>query len=75
MRFLRCKSTSCVDVQEALSDFMELAEDHGFAAESDLVSVSVNSPPDGAPAIFRPRRESVKPLFYVTVVYWSEDRE
>jgi hypothetical protein len=76
MRFLRVKSVDGLNADEVLAEFTERADEFGFVAESDLVSVTVTEPPAGPiPMIHDPKRGSVRPTCRVTVVYWTDERE
>ena len=75
MRFLRAETSDGLKADEVLAEFMERAEEFGFVAESDLVSVSVTDPPANAIAIWNPKGGSDRPTCRVTVVYWSAKSE
>ena len=72
MRFLRVKSVDGLNADEVLAEFTERAEEFGFVAESDLVSVSVTLPPDNASSIRNTKGGSDRPTCRVTIVYWSD---
>ena len=74
MRFLRAETTDGLSADEALADFMERAEEFGFVAESDLVSVSITVPPADAIPLWNPKGRSDRPTCRVTVVFWSDTR-